>query len=113
MRFEIAELGNTDIIDYMQENYGLLSEYPCDMDNEEFSYTCIENVSYIVEEIMKYIRDYFHGSDDIMGIWLTTYDNVISRYRGCEHDIDSYVLPEDYLIISDLGCDGSLFVFRN
>jgi hypothetical protein len=40
-------------------------------------------------------------------------ENVVTLYGGTDNDIDEYLIPdENFIVISDLGIDGSLFVFN-
>lgn len=72
----------------------------------------INNKEYFIEKVLDFIEQTL-GSRDVMGLWLTTFENVIDIYDGKPENIDEYILQEEYVVISDLGCDGALFVFNN
>lgn len=133
IRHEIS-MGNTDIIFYVQDNYHILNEYVLEENqiNElkqnytgeeytqeywaRFSEMCQENSVFITEEIIEYIAEKLStSSKNLTGLWLSTYDNVVRIYNyGSKEDIDEYPLTEQsYIVISDLGQDGALFVFNN
>mgnify|MGYP001171379740 CR=1 FL=1 len=119
--FEISELQNDDIIEYMHTHYGILMGYYHD-DEEEFLNACHANVDDVVDHLMLFITPFFDCSDQsfLTALWLTTYDNVKKHYGGTADEpgiyidnggVDKYVIPDKHLVISDLGEEGSLFVF--
>lgn len=129
--YEITELGNTDILDYMKKNYRILKDFEIDKsilkdlkqnaENEEElkewiieeeQLIAITNSTDFIDEIYSFLSDILK-SDNLNGIWLTTYEQVKEIYNGEEYNIDEYILPNKYIIISDLGVDGSLFVYIN
>lgn len=112
IRFEIS-MGNTDIIRYLQENYGILKSYLEKDYNEEFSYICQENAVDITEEIIKFLTKFLSTENkNLMGLWLTDYQGVINVYRGKKENIDKFHIPCKFIVISDLDKEGSLFVFN-
>lgn len=120
VRFEIMELCNDDIIDYMQESYGILKSYQLEkdgraLDSEEFYFKCQENIDDVIDEIASYVKENLKIDDvrDIYVVWLTTKENVIDMYEAeSEWYIDEYIIPEERIILSDLGRDGALFAFK-
>lgn len=81
---EINELGNEDIIE-----------------------TC--KIFYGTDDVYAVINRHF-GEKQLWGLWLTTEDGVISNYNGDSEFYDSYKIPDNALVISDLGDEGALFV---
>lgn len=120
VRFEIMELCNDDIIDYMQESYGILKSYQLEkdgraLDSEEFYFKCQENIDDVIDEIASYVKENLKIDDvrDIYVVWLTTKENVIDMYEAeSEWYIDEYIIPEECIILSDLGSYGALFAFK-
>lgn len=133
IRYEIS-MGNTDIITYMQEEYDVLSDYvlePEQIDelkeeaindeefvkdyNDTFYEMVSENSGFITDNILDYVCDKLGVSNenDLIALWLTDYDNAVNYYNnGSTEDIDEYSLDKEYVVLSDLGTDGSLFVFK-
>jgi len=129
IRYELS-MGNIDIVRFMQTNYEQLKEYQLgdeffdeieslDIDEQDeargaaLSDLCQENAPYISGDILKFASDYL-GKDakELSAIWLTTLDKAVSRYGGDLEEIDRYALIKgSFLVISDLGEDGALFVF--
>lgn len=128
LKFEIGQLGNTDILAYMRSNYNCLQDFKIDdyviealkeeaesegglqlLIFEEERNLAIENYDYLIEEILEFINNRFR--EEVMGLWLTSYDAVVKRYGGKTGDIDCYEIPDESIVISDLGIDGALFVF--
>jgi hypothetical protein len=119
IRGEIS-FGNTDVIEYLQKNCNILKDYVYDRTipgRIYFDYIdfCIENAPHIAAEIEAFLKEVFRVEDidDLEGIWLTDHENVVTLYGGTDNDIDEYLIPdENFIVISDLGIDGSLFVFN-
>lgn len=126
--YEIGSLGNTDTLAYIRDNYDCLQDFKVDEDIiesfkeiaesegelelliiEEEQNLAIENYDYFVEQVVNFIKSRF--KEEVVGLWLTTFEGVIERYGGEIGNIDCYKIPEEALIISDLDIDGALFVF--
>ena len=94
LEYEINELGNDDVFDYLQSlGMNFIS----------------------VDEVINYIYNTLHlpYRTPLYGMWLTTKENVLDFYHNGENNeitISKYSIPENALIISDLDCDGILFV---
>lgn len=132
IRHEIS-MGNIDIILYAQHHYNILSDYVLsDEEIEElkseysdekeykeayfqsFSFMCQENAPFITEEILEYVAQQLSIPNEVNGLWLSTYENVINIYNnGLTSNIDKYpIAKKNYIILSDLDKDGALFVFK-
>lgn len=89
INFEIDELQNTDILETLN------------VDSKK------EAISIIEENFNENIEKLF-------GLWLATKENTEKVYRFDEYDIlTKYALPEDFLVISDLGPDGILIASKS
>jgi hypothetical protein len=129
IRYELS-MGNTDIVRFCQTNYELLKDIvPSDdffasiegesieaqeeLREAEFSHICQENADYIAREVVALGLNALGFSDkkDLHALWLTTYENM-ERYGATDkEDIDEYCLgTARFLVISDLGEDGALFL---
>ena len=65
-----------------------------------------------MEKCIDIIYDYFKEilqTDTIYCKWLTTKENVMNIYLGHE-DCTKYKINDDRLVVSDLDCDGALFI---
>ena len=118
IRYELS-MGNVDIVTYVQKNYGILKEYYIEEEIEEkgeywnkFSEMCQENAKEITKEIVDFLKSELR-SEEIYGLWLTTYENVEKYYGGIGENIEEYILLEEnkFMVLSDLDEEGSLFVF--
>ena len=109
--YEIRELKNTDIVDTMNELYGLDFSYYIDFEEE-----CVYDECYwdVFEQIFSHLEKQFNTTRNNLGaIWLTTYDNVEKIY--CKQPIDKInmvYINHNFYPISDLGSDGVLFVYK-
>lgn len=77
---------------------------------------CQENSPSIAEEIVSYIsKRLTMPVDSLIGLWLSTYDNVVKHYNNGKSDnIEEYsLISNSYIVISDLGEYGTLFAFKN
>lgn len=130
--WEISVLGNIDILVYLKENYNIPSDFELDESTinklkekaedeielkkliiEEEQKMAILNETYFIDQILNFIEERF-GTKDVEAIWLTTDKNVLLRYmRGSDEVIDEYILPKEYIVISDLDIDGALFVYKS
>jgi hypothetical protein len=118
------------VLAYLKENYDILSDFELSEDVindlkkvakdnkdlkeliiEEEQQIAISNASYFIDQILNFIERAI-GTKQVIGIWLTTIENVVNIYGGNTDNIDEYNLPKEYVVISDLGVDGALFVFK-
>lgn len=129
IRYELS-LGNTDIVEFCQTNHQILKdicvdeEFWAEIENldveeqqasvaEELSHICQENAPYIVEEIVKFAMAMLGVArrEELFALWLTTADKVVELYGGNTENVEQYSLHSArYLVISDLGEAGALFV---
>lgn len=128
LRYEIGELGNTDILAYIRDNYGCLQDFNISEDImeslkrealneeelqllifEEEQNLAIENQDYFIEKVIDFLKDKF--KEEVVGLWFTSFNGVVEKYGGKIGDIDCYEIPQEAFVISDLGEDGVLFVF--
>ena len=109
--YEIRELKNTDILDTMNELYGLDFSNCIDFEEECVYDECYWDVS---EQIFSHLEKQFNTSrDNLRAIWLTTYDNVEKIYcRQPTDKINMVYIHHNFYPISDLGSDGVLFVYK-
>ena len=109
--YEIRELKNTDILDTMNELYGLDFSDCIDFEEECVYDECYWDVS---EQIFSHLEKQFNTSrDNLRAIWLTTYDNVEKIYcRQPTDKINMVYIHHNFYPISDLGSDGVLFVYK-
>lgn len=110
--FEIRELGNTDILDTMNELYGL--DFQPFMDIEDENTIADECYHKVLEQIFFHLEKQFNTSrDNLNAIWLTTYDNVEKIYCQSPNDkINMVDILPNFYPISDLDTDGVLFVYK-
>ena len=114
MLFEITELHNTDILDYVMNHYHLpgilmqnIQEYIDNIDDIEEG---DENVAYMLKEILGCIEDET-GVNVRYALWLADKDAVEELYDGDELDVYPYE-TDNAIILSDLGYDGTLYGFE-
>lgn len=93
--YEMLELGNKDIC------YTLKDKYNIKLDLRRKQRT-------LMEEVCKYIEGYF-GTKDLVCIWLCTRAAYAAYLYGA--DVCKVCIPDNALLISDLGADGCLYVF--
>ena len=111
MTFEIYELGNTDILEYVYENYltpetkKIVREIIYEIDNGTSDIQEDEIIS-ICESIIKEINEQT-GHNLKYALWLADYDIVMEIYSYDENTIEAYKTSD--IILSDLGRDGILF----
>lgn len=110
--FEIRELGNTDILDTMNELYGL--DFQPYMDTEDENVIADESYRDVLEQILSHLEKQFNTSHNNLGaIWVTTYDNVEKIYCKSPNDkINMVDIHHNFYPISDLGAYGTLFVYK-
>lgn len=101
--YEVLELGNSDIVDYCSEIYGIeniLNEEVFDTEEEELE-RWIDNLYTKLNCKKAY------------GLWLTSIAGVQEVYDECAlEEIDQYIIPAESAVLSDLGEDGVLFFYR-
>lgn len=108
MMFEIEELENEDIFDYVLDNYKLSDEL------KESIKTYMDSSEGDLESILKNMLSEIKtqtGKDIKYALWLAEKETVIDMYDGKENGIDVYE-TKDGVILSDLGYDGVLFGFE-
>ena len=111
--FEIEELGNTDIIYTMSKLYKL--DWEKYVEEEDGDYFVPEDYLHEIQNnILSYLEKHFGESHtNLCGIWLTTEEAVKKRYcSNSEEEIMEISIGKTWLPISDLGFDGTLFVYK-
>lgn len=102
IRFEMNELGNRDIIDFIGSNY--LGYIP----------STISDTEYLIKYTLEFIANIFKTDpNNLNGVWLTTYQDVLDKYyyKDEENNIIKVYTHKGMLPISDLDRDGALFVY--
>lgn len=98
LKFEVEELENTDIFDTCEDLYDI--KY--DMDN--------------INSCIKSTLDFFYKhfkTKKLYAKWLTTKTMVKQLYEGDTYNIRKIKINDDFLIASDLGEQGVLFVSKS
>lgn len=108
MTFEIEELGNEDILDYVLDNYKLSNELKENI--KEYINNSDGDLENILKNMLSEIKTQT-GKDIKYALWLAEKETVIDMYDGEENGIDVYD-TKDGVILSDLGYDGILFGFE-
>ena len=110
IEFEIKELGNTDIISFLQQNHGILQDFlqEEDKDDEDFFYMIDENFPHIRDEIKSFFKEKL-GTKNPSALWLTDSKNIHFYLDKGETWVDVYEI-KDTIVISNLGKEGSLYV---
>ncbi len=108
MMFEIEELENEDIFDYVLDNYKLSDELKENI--EAYMDSSDGNLENILKNMLSEIKTQT-GKDIKYALWLAEKETVIDMYDGKENGIDVYE-TKDGVILSDLGYDGVLFGFE-
>ena len=108
MKFEIEELENEDIFDYVLDNYKLSKQLKNDIKN--YIDDREGNLKNILENILFELKKQT-GKNIKYVLWLAEKDTVIDMYDGEENGIDVYE-TKDGVVLSDLGYDGILFGFE-
>ena len=115
MLFEITNLNNADILDYINKHYILPSSL------KDKIQTFIDNVDDLeendedVEQTLEMIIDYIErqtGKKINYVLWLADKEAVRNLYDGDELEMYGYDV-DDALILSDLGYDGTLYAFED
>lgn len=99
LKFEICELGNIDIIDFINNNYNDIAI------NYDEEYKDLTNITQTIYDYLKYKLN----ADKLYGVWLCESIEDVHRYYG--ESVVKVRLPDNAIPISDLGIDGSLFVY--
>lgn len=114
MLFEITELHNTDILEYVMNHYhlpGILMQNIQDyIDNIDDVEEGDENVEYMLKEILGCIEDET-GINVNYALWLADREAVEELYDGDELDVNAYDI-DNAIVLSDLGYDGTLYGFE-
>lgn len=114
MLFEITELHNTDILEYVMNHYhlpGILMQNIQDyIDNIDDVEEGDENVEYMLKEILGCIEDET-GINVRYALWLADREAVEELYDGDELDVNAYDI-DNAIVLSDLGYDGTLYGFE-
>lgn len=119
-------MGNTDILDFLQNEYGILLNYSLTKEEsaelttfEELqaqqSEMIQENAPDIAEEILHFVEETLQVAQPALcTLWLGNEADVIERYNGGETTgLDTYSFADvPYVVLSDLHADGVLFVFN-
>ena len=108
MMFEIEELENEDIFDYVLDNYKLSDELKENI--KAYMDSSDGNLENILKNMLSEIKTQT-GKDIKYALWLAEKETVIDMYDGKENGIDVYE-TKDGVILSDLGYDGVLFGFE-
>lgn len=106
--FEINELGNSDISDTIKDLYGI------DTNNET------KQIDQFVKRILN--TDFYHirwlASDPLDAVeYYSDFHQRFNTLDDAKHDdgspipVRKYVLPADYIILSDIGSDGQLIAW--
>ena len=114
MLFEITELHNTDILDYVMNHYEMpnilkknIQDYIDDIDEIKEGDDVVE---YMLNEILGCIED-DTGKTIRFAYWLADEDAVRELYQGDELSIYGYDI-KNAVVLSDLGYDGALYGFE-
>lgn len=84
--YETKELGNEDIYNTCKKLYG-------------------------TKDALKIIEDTF-GRLNVYGVWFAKKEDILENYaEDGETEVTSYRVPENHLLLSDLGDEGVLFAF--
>lgn len=120
MAYEIYELGNTDILEWLLSQDGVLvsPNLRSEIEDivrelEEEGYICdwtINDAEDFAERILDEIAS-TTGVSVIYALWLAAADVVASYYGGSPSDIEEY--PPGNIVLSDLGADGILYGYRD
>lgn len=98
--WEINELENLDIPDYLQKHYGF-NAFEIDFDRYDY----IEDGS-LAEATIDFLKQRF--PEYKYGLWLASKEAVVDYYEGDENNMNRYIIPDDAVIVSDLGREGYL-----
>lgn len=115
--FEVTELRNRDIFQYVLSHYALPDHVRADieailgLDDDAYPFTSERStleitISEMIEEIGK-----ASGKTLRYGLWLAARDIVNTHYGGTVFVVDEY--PTSDVILSDLGPDGLLFAYED
>ena len=112
MLFEITELHNADILEYVSENYLLPEELKIDVREiiDNIDDVDEDGCERILEEVLNCIEN-STGKKIRYALWLADKDAVEDIYEGDERDIYAYNV-DDAVVLSDLEYDGTLYGFE-
>lgn len=115
MRFEIGEMKNTDILEYVRDNYDLPRMLKDNIDEMIGTLDDIDEnddeLGHLLKEILFCIADET-GVDVRYALWLADRDSVIENYEGDELEIHAYE-TDGAVVLSDLGYDGTLYGYAS
>lgn len=112
MLFEITELHNADILEYVSENYLLPEELKMDVREiiDNIDDVDEDGCERILEKVLNCI-EHSTGKKIRYALWLADKDAVEDIYEGDERDIYAYNV-DDAVVLSDLEYDGTLYGFE-
>ncbi len=116
MAFEIQELGNTDIPEYLLTHYAncfsdAILECLRALANEQEIDELSESELYqIIDDVVNCLNRYFDVNLKYC-LWLADKEVVKNLYGGTDETIDAY--STSLFILSDLGRDGKLFAYES
>lgn len=113
---EINDLGNDDIVDFVENHYGLPEKVVRDEDDlvKRDEYNCVIQHG-LVRQIDSRIKDILHTqSYDLLWLCNSVKDVISSDYAESKDSIYKEVLsknndPKNYILLSDLDSEGCLF----
>ena len=109
LKFEIYELGNTDILEFFQKHYGF--NYSCIIEKLEEGRVTEEEIKDEVKKIISYISRKMGGPKTLYCLWLATREGIRENYIDPEDPVTEYNLSGcDYMPLCDLGDQGALFI---
>lgn len=114
--FEIVELGNTDVLDYVVKHYAesfpdeLLGHLKAISDESGISKYSDQELCNIVNQTVDCLSCHFNVKL-MYCLWLADKEAVIDLYGGTEETMDAYSTSD--FILSDLGRDGILFAYES
>ena len=118
MSYEIYELLNMDILEYVLEHYSLGNDIESKI-NSVLHYYCSHehldgfsehDIVELCNHIIKRINSE-KNKDLKYALWLADKDAVKKYYNGEDENIDEYDTSD--VVLSDLGCDGILYAYEN
>lgn len=114
LRFEMFELGNEDIPDYLIECG--MEDILKDIQVESFFDSTSEDEEYIVTSILEFINNKLGLAESckLYAKWLASPEGVADNYiDGQDYEIRKYTIPDNFTFASDLGPEGCLVVSPN
>lgn len=103
IRFEMYELGNRDMVDFLGLNY------------KGYRPSTDFDIEYLIQYTLCFIANIFNAKvDELNGVWLTTYQDVLDKYYYKDDENNNIIkvyIHNGMLPILDLDKDGALFVY--